>query len=283
MNTFVKSLGSQETETHNGMKAYMSTSDAALDLFYKVGGSRGQNIRPLFSKAYAEDANKALRIAQWARDPRGGTGERQLFRDMLLQLEEYNPDHAIAIVKKIPEIGRFDDLLINFKTEKVREAAFTVLVNAIQAGNGLAAKWTPRKGPMAAKLRKFLGWTPKYYRKRLVELTKVVESQMTAKDWDNINFNHVPSKAMTIYKKAFARHTAKYSEWAQKLADKSGDAKVNAGAVYPYEVIRSHGEVGANRQVTLAMWDALPNYMTNASVLPLVDVSASMGDWQYYT
>ena len=65
-----------------------------------------------------------------------------------------------------------------------------------------AATWTPRKGPIAAEVRAFFGMTPKQYRKQLVAMTKVVETQMCAKDWDNINFNHVPSQASRLYKKA---------------------------------------------------------------------------------
>jgi len=145
----------------------------------------------------------------------------------------------------------------------------------------------PRQGEVAAKLRNHLGWTPKFYRKRLVELTKVVETQMCAKDWDNINFNHVPSVASARYKKAFSRHTEKYKEWAAALVSKDPEVaktvKVNASAVYPYDVMKGlinpYGSVSYNQSNLdhiLAQWEALPNYVGDANVLPLVDVSGSM-------
>ena len=98
---------------------------------------------------------------------------------------------------------------------------------------------TPRQGPLAVEIRNFFGMSPKFYRKSLVELTKVVETQMCAKDWDAINFSHVPSVASSRYKKAFNRNTKKYAEYVAKLV--KGDdptVKVNAAAVYPYDVLK---------------------------------------------
>jgi hypothetical protein len=143
----------------------------------------------------------------------------------------------------------------------------------------------PRKGDVAVKLRAFLGWSPKFYRKRLVELTKVVEQDMCANKWDEINFNHVPSVASARYKKAFARHTPKYKEWAAKLVSDDPEVaktvKVNAGAVYPYDVLKgvisAYGRYEkANLDHIRGQWEALPNYVGDASILPIVDVSGSM-------
>jgi hypothetical protein len=114
-------------------------------------------------------------------------------------------------------------------------------------------------------------------------LTKVVETQMCAKQWDEINFNHVPSLASARYKKAFARHTEKYKEWAAKLVSTDPEVrkevKVNAGAVYPYDVLKGVQAIAyslANKNHIIAQWEALPNYVGDASILPLVDVSGSM-------
>jgi len=175
--------------------------------------------------------------------------ERKIFRDILGDIVKTDLDQGIALIRKVPELGRWDDLLIGeiLVTEPAREVAFGMIKEALDAGNGLCAKWMPRKGVVAHDLRQWLGWTPKFYRKRLVELTKVVEQDMCAGKWDEINFNHVPSVASTRYKKAFARHTEKYKEWAQKLVSKDPEVresvKVNAGAVYPYDVLK--GLIGA--------------------------------------
>jgi hypothetical protein len=282
MSTFVNAVINQEARTTNGMKARASTASACVDLFFNVGAMRGKNVVPAFTAAYVENQDLAARIALWARDVRGGAGERKVFRDMLLEVIKKDPDRATALMHKIPEIGRWDDLFVAMGTE-LEHVALEMIKTALDKGDGLCAKWMPRKGEEAAKLRSAFGWTPKYYRKRLVELTKVVEQQMCANKWDEINFNHVPSLASSRYKKAFARHTPTYSQWVEKLVKGDPTAKVNAGAVYPYDVLK--GVIGAynlsynkdNLNHLIAQWEALPNYVGDASILPIVDVSGSMG------
>jgi len=285
MNTFVNAVVNQSARTENGMKARQSTANALTDLFFKIGAMRGQNVIPAWTAARAHDTLIASRIALWARDVRGGAGERKIFRDILVDLASADPHRGVALARKIPELGRWDDFLV-FVGTPLEEYAFETIREALEAGNGLCAKWMPRQGDVAIKLRKHLGWTPKFYRKRLVELTKVVETQMCAKDWDNINFNHVPSVASSRYKKAFSRHTEKYKEWTAALVSKDPEVaksvKVNAGAVYPYDVLKgviSHYRMDYNQDQlnhVLAQWEALPNFVGNANILPLVDVSGSM-------
>jgi hypothetical protein len=281
MNAFVNAIANQEARTANGMKARKSTAKATVDLFYKIGASRGKNITSDFVAAYVENNDVALRIAQWARDVRGGAGERQLFRDILVHLEKNDPDAALALLKKVPEVGRWDDIFV-FKTPALKSAAYTMLGDALRASNGLAAKWTPRKGPVAQEVRAFFGMSPKQYRKSLVALTKVVETQMCAGDWDNINFSHVPSVASRIYKKAFNRHSPAFAEYVAKLVSGDKTVKVNASAIFPHDVLK--GVIGSYRAKfdktetdhVIAQWDSLPNYVGDASIMPIVDVSGSM-------
>ena len=279
MNAFVNAIADQEARTENGMKARKSTAKACVDLFYKIGASRGKNIVGDFTAAYVENEDVALRIAQWARDVRGGAGERQLFRDILVHLEKRDPDAALALLKKVPEVGRWDDIFV-FQSPVLKSAAYTMLGDALRASNGLAAKWTPRKGKVAAEIRAFFGMTPKQYRKSLVALTKVVETQMCANDWDNINFSHVPSVASARYKKAFNRHTTKFAEYVAALVKGDPTVKVNAGAVYPYDVLKGVSSYSrfdkTETDHIIAQWAALPNYVGDANILPLVDVSGSM-------
>ena len=280
MSTFVEAVANQEARTTNGMKARKSTANACVDLFYNIGASRGKNIIPAFTAAYVENSDLALRIVQWARDVRGGSGERELFRQVLIHLELTNPEDASRLLVKIPELGRYDDLLV-FKTKTLKDQAFTLLGDALRARNGLAAKWTPRKGDVAREIREFFGMTPKQYRKSLVALTNVVETQMCSNDWDNINFSHVPSIAASRYKKAFNRHTPAFAEYVTKLVAKDASVKVNASAIFPHDVLKgvAHSYVKLDKSETdhvIAQWDALPNYVGDASILPLVDVSGSM-------
>lgn len=265
-NTVVK------TQTTNGMVALESTTDPVVDLFFKIGASRGKQIVPDFERALQFDPTLTLRVAAWARDVRGGAGERQIFRDVLLHLENLHPELLDKVLPHVAEFGRWDDLLI-FQSSEFKGKAFTLIGNALRERNGLAAKWMPRKGPLAVELRKFFGMSPKFYRKSLVDMTKVVEQQMCAGEWSDINFSHVPSLAAARYQKAFGRN-APEAYTAYKDALKTGEAKVNAAAVYPHDVVRSI-KLG-DKDVAKAQWEALPNYMTDANVLPMVDVSGSM-------
>ena len=282
--TFVNAVVNQSAHTENGMKARQSTANALTDLFFKIGAMRGQDVIPAWTAARVANPDLATRIALWARDVRGGAGERKIFRDILVEMSNSQDGRTYQVMQKVPELGRWDDLLVLIGTV-YEKPAMEMIRNALEDSNGLCAKWMPRQGDVAVKLRKFLGWTPKFYRKRLVELTKVVETQMCAKDWDNINFNHVPSVASSRYKKAFARHTEKYKEWTAALVSKDPEVaktvKVNAGAVYPYDVLKGvinhYGHYStSNLQHILAQWEALPNFVGDANILPLVDVSGSM-------
>jgi hypothetical protein len=282
MSTFVDAVKNQSARTTNGMLARKSTANACVDLFFKIGASRGKNIVPDFVAAYAEDADLALRIVAWARDARGGAGERNIFRDVLTYLNTNCPADAARLLKLVPELGRWDDIFVVTNPDLKRQA-FTMLGDALRAKNGLAAKWTPRKGQLAREIREFFGMSPKFYRKSLVEMTRVVESQMCAKDWDNINFSHVPGVAHARYKKAFGRNTTKYGEYVQSLVKGDDPAvKVNAGAIFPYDVLKgrisSYGVKFNKTELDLItkQWEALPNYVGDASILPLVDVSGSM-------
>lgn len=282
MTTFVTTVQNQEARTENGMKARKSTANAVVDLFYNIGASRGKDIVPAFTAAYVQDKELALRVAAWARDVRGGSGERELFRSILKHLEKTDTEAAKALLKKVPELGRWDDIFV-FETKEMKSAAYTMLGDALREKNGLAAKWTPRKGPVAVEVREFFGMSPKFYRKSLVEMTKVVESQMCAKTWDEINFSHVPSVAATRYKKAFNRNTPKYAEYVAALVKgEDPQVKVNAAAVYPYDVLKGRiNSYGVNFDKTemdlvQKQWEALPNFVGDANILPLVDVSGSM-------
>jgi hypothetical protein len=131
---------------------------------------------------------------------------------------------------------------------------------------------------LANQIASFLGYTPRQWRKLLVSLSKTVEQQMCANDWENINFSQVPSVASARYKRAFHKHaTEAFGSYVEGL--KNGTETVHAGAVYPYQVIQSMKNSGSATEIRFAeaQWNALPNYVGNVNILPMVDVSGSMG------
>jgi hypothetical protein len=283
MATFANAVTNQEARTTNNMKARKSTANPIVDLFYKIGASRGKDITGDFTAAFVENKELTLRIAQWVRDVREGAGERQIFRDVLKHLEKTDREAASLLIRKVPELGRWDDLLV-FTDAELKVQAFNLIKQALNEGNGLAAKWMPRQGAIAAELRKFMEMSPKQYRKTLVGLTNVVETKMCARDWDAIDFSKLPSLASARYRTAFHKNSEKFKEYVAKLASGDKTVKVNAGAVYPYDVLKSVIMQGwgaktlsqTDRDFIVAQWDALPNFVGDANILPLVDVSGSM-------
>ena len=261
--------------TENGMATNTTSLNYNVDLFFKGGAMRvaeEADIIALVSKAWNEDQTTCLRNLFWIRDVRGGAGERRFFRIAIKYLADVDPQGMANVIGFIPEYGRWDDLLI-FEGTSSEDYAMSLIDKALTDGNGLCAKWMPRKGTFASKLKGFMGLSPKGYRKKLVELTKVVETQMCANVWENINYEHVPSLAMSRYGKSFKKHTPeKFSSYIESL--KKGEAKINAAAVYPYDITKSLNTNDAAQE----QWKALPNYLEGNTerILPLVDVSGSM-------
>jgi len=283
MNSLVESfdLESSKTYTLNGMEIDSSSQNALVDLFYAVGASRGQSdkVGMLFSKALNANVDLAVRIALYARDVRGGMGERESFRTILKNLANKSPELADQLIHKIPEVGRWDDVFALLGTA-VEDAALDFYAEALYAGDALAAKWAPReksaKFLIAKKLREVMGLSPRSYRRMLSRLSDTVEQDMSARNWTAINYSHVPSLAASRYQKAFMRNDeSRYQKYIASLERGDAGVKINASAVYPYNVWLAV-RTGESR-VAEQQWKALPDYIPNdKSFLPMVDTSGSM-------
>jgi hypothetical protein len=288
MGTLIDALRTEDTTTANGMTSNSTSLNACVDLFFNVGAMRGKakvdGVIDLFVKAYAEDKLVALKLAFWARNPRGGAGERQIFRDIANHLVKGRNKKSIkANLALIPELGRWDDLLVFIGTSLEKDALAIIKAGLDdESTRSLAAKWLPRptgknaeNRAIANTVRKYLGMTPKAYRKLLVEYSNTVEQAMCAKDWSAIDYSKIPSKAMSDYMSAFRKNDESRFEMFLESLEK-GETKINAGAIYPYDVIKNLKQ--GNTRGADAQWDSLPNYMegNKETVLPIVDTSYSM-------
>lgn len=267
----------EHSKTENGMMTNVSSLDKCVDMFFTVGAMRGQDVNRLltiFHSAFNEDPKTAMKVLFWARDVRGGAGERQVFRDILLDLVSSHPETVKRNLNLIPEYGRWDDVM-TLVGSSLEGDMINLVTEHLVGGSSLVAKWVPRKGEVFNKIRKNLNVTPKTLRKMLVELSNTVEQKMCSKQWNDIEYSKIPSLAMSRYGKAFGRNDGeRFGSFIEEL--KEGNTKVNAGAVYPYDIIKSLHQDGsglANEQ-----WKALPDYMGDNSeiILPVVDVSGSM-------
>jgi hypothetical protein len=287
MNALLNGLRQEgnKAKTANGADTNASSLDACLDFFYlgPVCKAKPKDAVKAFQLAYAQDREVALRVLQWVRDVRGGAGARQAFRDCFAWLMDRNSHDAIAILNKTALIGRWDDVLVGLFSQHitVQKHAIELIRNALlEEKNGLCAKWMPRKGPIALALRTQLRLAPKAYRKLLVNLSTTVETQMCANEWDEVNYSHVPSVAFARYRKAFKRHDGeRYADFVD--AANRGEAKINASAIFPHDVVKLiRGRYAFDlptRQSISAQWKSLPNYMEGDNTgLVVADVSGSM-------
>ena len=284
MSTLLKAMQTKDSFTENGMVTNSTSLNNCVDLFFQIGAMRGQDKTRLinvFTKAFGENPLHAMKLLFWARDIRGGAGERQIFRDIVTYLAENRTEILSKNLGLFAEYGRWDDLLVLVGTP-LENQALGYIAKGLEDKNGLCAKWMPRpnvrnreKKRQASALRKFLGLTPKQYRKLLVENSNTVEQLMCAREYSRIEYSKLPSKAMSDYMKAFSkRDLERFQAYLASL--EKGEVKINASALFPYDVtknLRFGNTAGANEQ-----WKALPNYMEGnvERVLPLVDVSSSM-------
>lgn len=285
-NSLVAAMQTEDTMTENGMVTNSSSLDSCVNLFFQIGAMRNQDknrVIAAFSKAFAEDKLTATRLAFWARDIRGGAGERKIFREICAYLAEKHKDIAKLNLSLVPEYGRWDDLLV-FVGTALENDVFAIIAEGLKNDSvkSLVAKWMPRpsvkdrtKKAQANALRKYLALSPKEYRQMLAKMSNTVEQMMCAKEWGAIDYSKLPSKAISGYMKAFGKKDyERFTKYLDSL--KKGETKINAGAVYPYDIVKNlrHGSAaGADEQ-----WKALPNFLegNKERLLPICDVSGSM-------
>lgn len=291
---------SNVTVTENMALAYKSTLNHLLDFFGNAGAMRKRtdaDVVSLFSKAFAEDRLLALKTLFYIRDVRGGQGERKTFRTILKWLAVNYPDVVRKNIQNVSVYGRWDDLYTLFDTELEKDAVkvFSAQLAAdwhsmkAEKNVSLLAKWlksentsSPASRGLATKFRKALGWNSKKYRKTLSQLRNyidVVEVKMCARQWNEINFEQVPSKATLNYRKAFEKKANEtFKEYLGRV--EKGEAKINAAALFPYDILRTIVEsqsTGLALKSADLQWKALPNYLEgDGKGLVIADTSGSM-------
>lgn len=296
--------------TENGAVTHASTGSDCLDLFAAIGALRSsdeQEILKRFVRAFTEDPDLALKTLFFARDVRGGLGERRVFRVCLHWLAHNAPASVKKNLPYIAEYGRWDDLLSLMGTPCEKNALLLIKEqleadqNAMDRGEdvSLLAKWLPsvnasnaRTVLYAKRIARFLGMSDAVYRKTLVKLReriRIIENNLRQKDY-SFDYAKQPSKAMFKYRKAFYRNDGdRYGEFLKKVS--AGEARMHADTLMPYELVEpylcfnwgSHDFLRdiseEERNALNATWAALPAFAKDENALAVIDTSGSM----YYT
>lgn len=255
MNSFMNNLTNATNfkYTENGELSHQTTRSAVLDLFGLGGAYRRRTDDDcilLFKKAFQENPDLAMKCLFYLRDVRGGQGERRFFRVCYHWLANNAPYTAKKNLIHVSEFGRWDDMIYTTVGTHLWTDAMAIIKHQLALDvdcktPSLLAKWLPSENAssketkrIAGIIRYNLGMTHKEYRKTLSilrERINVLERLMSAGRWDEIEFDKIPSKAGLVYRNAFARRdiiARKYEEFA-----KNKDTKVNAQALYPYEIV----------------------------------------------
>lgn len=282
------------TQTENGAVSYKSTHSYCLDLFASIGAVRRcdeKYIIAAFEKAYAENPDIAMKILFFARDIRGGLGERRVFRIIINHLAKRN---SCSIKKNIPyisEYGRFDDLmsLINTPCEDaVIDVIRTHLNHDTMSCNNvsLIAKWLPSVNASSENTKKLarhiarrLKLSDREYRIMLSELRhriKIIENNLRVYDY-TFDYSKIPSKALFKYKKAFIRNdNERYSKFLNDVMCQQ--TTMHTDTLMPYEIVRSCLEsTDESEELSLdVMWNNLKDYASDENAIVVIDGSGSM-------
>ena len=253
---FVKNYHNQSV-TENGAAGYRTTTKALLDLNFKVSSLRGRDeeyITSEFIKAFHESPKYAVKWLFFLRDILEGMGERRTFRVCLRYLAVSQPKIAQAVIKYIPEYGRYDDALVLLDTSLAGDVAAMYKeqlkkdMKAVKQGRpvSLLAKWLPSINTSSAQSRDYakrlcrhFKMSPKEYRQTLSKLRTygdVLETKISAAAWSEVDYEKVPAKANLKYDKAFEKHDLeRRSEYLEKVF--LGKEKLNVNGLMPYEIV----------------------------------------------
>ena len=287
-----------KTVTENGAATHITTESDCLDLFATIGALRRESdseIVTRFVRAYSENRDIAMKLLFFARDIRGGLGERRVFKVILNWLANNEPATVRKNIVHVAEYGRFDDLLCLMGTACEKEM-LDVLKAQLEADNealknggevSLLAKWLPSVNASstetvlcAKKIAKYFGLNDASYRKALVALRahiRIIENNLREKDY-SFDYAKQPSKAMYKYRKAFIRNDGeRYSQFLDKVT--TGEAKLHASTLMPYEIITPFFRRNVSdeeRKAINTTWISQEDFGDTENALAVIDGSGSM-------
>ena len=264
----------------------------------------------LFITSYEEDPLYTMKWLMYARHIKLGLGERDVFRMMLTKIGDLHPEMALQFIigTELWNYGRWDDVLRIFfdTTSNILHDGLGELIanqfrrDIIGCGLGdsisLLAKWMPsnntsskEKRSEAVILQSLLHLSAREYRKtlsRLREYLAVVDRKASLNQWNDINYNHVPSKANLKYRNAFLKHDEERRQVYLASLEKGDDSvKINANSMFLYDIVQAYVKADSCWDSSLNPYDETLEQLWNAQespkdyddILVIRDGSGSMG------
>ena len=286
--------------TENGALTYKTSGKSLLDMNFQISSMRNKSehdIAAKFSEAFIENPELAMRWLFYVRDIRGGVGERRLFRICFEWLTKTKL--SIPFIHLVPKFGRWDDLwniesfntCVEYRNNVVKFVAMQLSEDVDNMNKkepvSLCAKWMPsvnsKSNDVRTKAKIFanaLGVNQKEYRKTLSQLrayTDVVERKMSAKSWDTINYETVPSRANLIYNNAFLKNDEeRRRDFLSQLSN--GEVKINSATLFPHDIVNKYTyNYNIYDDALEGMWRNLPDFVNGCgNTIVVADGSGSM-------
>lgn len=264
----------------------------------------------LFIASYDEDPLYTMKWLMYARHIKLGLGERDVFRMMLTKIGDLHPEMALRFIigTELWNYGRWDDVLrIFFDTTSgiLHDGLGALIANQFRrdvmaCGLGdsisLLAKWMPsnntsskQKRSEAVILQSLLHLSAREYRKMLSKLREhleVVDRKASLNHWNDINYNHVPSKANLKYRNAFLKHDEERRQAYLTSLEKGDDSvKINANSMFLYDIVQAYIDNNSCWRNILRPYDETLEQLWHAQespkdyddILVIRDGSGSMG------
>lgn len=206
-------------------------------------------------------------FSMFIRDPRFGLGRRDLGRKLMSM--------TYCSISDIVKAGRIDDLLfMEYKSKDDLAAMLNWCKEQIIAGNELVKKWMPRYSSknltLARQIAKHWGMNKQQYGHFIK--CNTTENKLSRRNYDEIEFEHVPSLAMIKYASAFAKKPELATRYSKYLEDvKSGKKELKVSTTTVYDIFRNRQKIDADLFFSKME-------MIKGSWIPIVDTSGSMWD-----
>jgi hypothetical protein len=324
-----------DTEGDNGEFGFTSTGRACVDFFGNTNRDASTDvILSNFIDSWNEHPETALKILYNMRDARDGKGEKFISRLIFFYIKVHRPHLYDQILKDIPDLGSWKDLLYiselshNYGKNTGRfpglqaapdtvismDKEVTMFVDQLKNDRNsteqisLCGKWAPGEGThynkngvkFADKIMAAMSLRPKNYRQMLAQLRKrikVVESDMSRRSYENINFEKIPSKCHMNHRKAFLRDTNTHGvkdDDREKLVERykvyldnlnRGKVEVKFKGVQPHEIVEKFLDchrslVPENSALLEGQWNAIVDNIRKSGSfkrsIAISDVSGSM-------
>lgn len=244
----------------NGDISYSTTGDNLIDLLF-MSEYYSENL----DEVQIGDSDKEKLFSMFIRDPRKGLGRRDLGRELMKKSDVSLEDVVFA--------GRYDDI---FTIKEINKNTVDFLWKEVLKGNALAKKWMPRltskNRDKALQICKVLNISQKDYRKAIKE-DSTIEYKLSHKEFEGINFEHIPSLAMLKYAQCFQSKeelSDRYYQYINRV--KEGTAKINTSVTNVYDLyLASQKDNGLPID---EMFEQMKGKSLN--MIPVVDTSGSM-------